>query len=435
MDNKPEDYSRDAFKGGFSAGYFGTVGSKEGWEPSSFVSSRSNRASHQLQKPADFMDDEDIADLRASRIFDVRREYSAANSAGMDAHMGAAQPAASHSATSKLNLCQRIGDQIMLAMQWKPGQIDGQISELMAKAAKANHHGVDYSMDLAKLPKDKGSTAPSSSMPDLGNLFARKPTTKPKKKKKCVNVQQLSFGDMDEDVDIIPKAKSKVNISASAQAKQPLSVTTSLAAVDSRCHDGRLPLSGFVLAERIEPQVIEPDPQFTEVHKQPRVSEDAAPMSKPNAHPDTLSKPAIITAEQRQKLGIMEPPKPILDPPKLPAVPNMGILSRFTAATATDDVAGAKTSEKPMPSLKTVCRTVCEWVPSRLLCKRMNIAPPAQSLELEAESEPPKRKQAADYFNLNDTEYVWASDIQDGLVQDIQSRPDPKLLHSVFGSE
>ena len=33
-----------AFTGGFSAGYFNTVGSKEGWTPATFVSSRSNRA-------------------------------------------------------------------------------------------------------------------------------------------------------------------------------------------------------------------------------------------------------------------------------------------------------------------------------------------------------------------------------------------------------
>jgi len=33
-----------AFTGGFSAGYFNTVGSKEGWAPSSFVSSRTNKA-------------------------------------------------------------------------------------------------------------------------------------------------------------------------------------------------------------------------------------------------------------------------------------------------------------------------------------------------------------------------------------------------------
>jgi len=49
-----------AFTGGFSAGYFNTVGSKEGWAPSAFVSSRSQRGDVQ-QRPEDFMDDEDYA--------------------------------------------------------------------------------------------------------------------------------------------------------------------------------------------------------------------------------------------------------------------------------------------------------------------------------------------------------------------------------------
>ncbi|OXV06715.1 hypothetical protein Egran_05518 [Elaphomyces granulatus] len=42
-----------AFTGGFSAGYFNTVGSKEGWAPASFSSSRQNRAKD--SKQADFV--------------------------------------------------------------------------------------------------------------------------------------------------------------------------------------------------------------------------------------------------------------------------------------------------------------------------------------------------------------------------------------------
>lgn len=47
-----------AFTGGFSAGYFNTVGSKEGWAPSTFKSSRSDRNSFKSQNVLDFMDDE-----------------------------------------------------------------------------------------------------------------------------------------------------------------------------------------------------------------------------------------------------------------------------------------------------------------------------------------------------------------------------------------
>eukprot|EP00639_Heterosigma_akashiwo_P021438 CAMPEP_0206416696 /NCGR_PEP_ID=MMETSP0294-20121207/36882_1 /ASSEMBLY_ACC=CAM_ASM_000327 /TAXON_ID=39354 /ORGANISM="Heterosigma akashiwo, Strain CCMP2393" /LENGTH=94 /DNA_ID=CAMNT_0053879363 /DNA_START=36 /DNA_END=316 /DNA_ORIENTATION=- len=48
-----------AFTGGFSAGYFNTVGSAEGWTPSTFQSSREKRADAKVQKPEDFMDEDD----------------------------------------------------------------------------------------------------------------------------------------------------------------------------------------------------------------------------------------------------------------------------------------------------------------------------------------------------------------------------------------
>ncbi|CAM4543155.1 unnamed protein product [Lepidochelys kempii] len=51
-----------AFSGGFSAGYFNTVGSKEGWAPSTFVSSRQKRADKTALGPEDFMDEEDLSE-------------------------------------------------------------------------------------------------------------------------------------------------------------------------------------------------------------------------------------------------------------------------------------------------------------------------------------------------------------------------------------
>ncbi|XP_073914951.1 G patch domain-containing protein 1 isoform X2 [Castor canadensis] len=52
-----------AFSGGFSAGYFNTVGSKEGWTPSTFVSSRQSRADKSVLGPEDFMDEEDLSEF------------------------------------------------------------------------------------------------------------------------------------------------------------------------------------------------------------------------------------------------------------------------------------------------------------------------------------------------------------------------------------
>ena len=58
-----------AFTGGFSAGYFNTVGSKEGWTPSTFVSSKKKKQDadtdqgfSRVQLPEDFMDDDDFSE-------------------------------------------------------------------------------------------------------------------------------------------------------------------------------------------------------------------------------------------------------------------------------------------------------------------------------------------------------------------------------------
>ncbi|KAJ7860476.1 hypothetical protein B0H14DRAFT_3863818 [Mycena olivaceomarginata] len=52
-----------AFTGGFSAGYFNTVG----WTPATFVSSRSDRAKKKASRPEDFMDEEDLQELKDGR--------------------------------------------------------------------------------------------------------------------------------------------------------------------------------------------------------------------------------------------------------------------------------------------------------------------------------------------------------------------------------
>lgn len=51
-----------AFTGGFSAGYWNTVGSRDGWVPKEFKSSRGEKASHRLQMASDFMDEEDVGE-------------------------------------------------------------------------------------------------------------------------------------------------------------------------------------------------------------------------------------------------------------------------------------------------------------------------------------------------------------------------------------
>ncbi|KAA1475490.1 hypothetical protein DENSPDRAFT_932393 [Dentipellis sp. KUC8613] len=67
-DEKGRRRLHGAFTGGFSAGYYNTVGSAEGWTPSTFVSSRSERAKAKAARPEDYMDEEDLAELRESQL-------------------------------------------------------------------------------------------------------------------------------------------------------------------------------------------------------------------------------------------------------------------------------------------------------------------------------------------------------------------------------
>ena len=68
-----------AFTGGFSAGYYNSVGSKEGWRPAEFKSSRSDRSKRD-QKPQDFMDEEDLGAFGiAPQILRAKDYYSENN--------------------------------------------------------------------------------------------------------------------------------------------------------------------------------------------------------------------------------------------------------------------------------------------------------------------------------------------------------------------
>lgn len=57
-----------AFTGGFSAGFYNTVGSKEGWAPRTFMSSRKKRAEVKGQTVYSFLDDDEKAEFEAQEL-------------------------------------------------------------------------------------------------------------------------------------------------------------------------------------------------------------------------------------------------------------------------------------------------------------------------------------------------------------------------------
>jgi G patch domain-containing protein 1 len=71
-DEKGRRRFHGAFTGGFSAGYFNTVGSIEGWQPAAFKSSKSSRSSANERRPEDFMDDD--VSCSSKENFSIRLE-------------------------------------------------------------------------------------------------------------------------------------------------------------------------------------------------------------------------------------------------------------------------------------------------------------------------------------------------------------------------
>ncbi|GLD55669.1 G patch domain-containing protein 1 isoform X2, partial [Lates japonicus] len=118
-----------AFTGGFSAGYFNTVGSKEGWAPSTFVSSRQQKADQHHARPEDFMDEEDFSEHGiAPREITTSQEFSSSrrDAAREKARAINAQTALIPGDTLLEELIaparSSIGVELLRRMGWKEGQ-------------------------------------------------------------------------------------------------------------------------------------------------------------------------------------------------------------------------------------------------------------------------------------------------------------------------
>eukprot|EP00736_Rhodelphis_marinus_P002813 Rmarinus@m.4047 len=124
-----------AFTGGFSAGYFNSVGTKEGWAPSSFVSSRSSRAEKaKSQSVEDFLDDEDRLAMGRQKALVAHEKYEDAQKrpsddrkidriAGLDT--GGSIPGLMSKLVQDMEVQpsdESIGNQLLKKMGWKEGK-------------------------------------------------------------------------------------------------------------------------------------------------------------------------------------------------------------------------------------------------------------------------------------------------------------------------
>ncbi|KAJ1662092.1 hypothetical protein EV178_006173 [Coemansia sp. RSA 1646] len=132
--------------------------------------------------------------------------------------------------------------------------------------------------------------------------------------------------------------------------------------------------------------------------------------------------------------------------------PNTTMLSRFTRSTqqtdanspgACKDNARQVTVDTKKGARKHSSRTVVEWAPSRLLCKRMGVPPPPTAIphaprhpSNPAAQQAPGRKRAADFIDWGSNGSAVVAPMVVASEQNIAEpteRPDMALFQAIFG--
>ena len=309
-DERGQKRLHGAFTGGFSAGYilfpliqtstkihsyYNTVGSKEGWTPSTFISSRSNRKKDlpkaTEQRREDFMDEEDIADAEEAR---------SVKTAGGFAGLGSTQDDTIRRG-GFIDLFrmegETVGVKLLKKMGWKEGQgvgpkvrrkarlegvqqpgNDAEATHLFAPenthmirfVRKTDHKGLGFDGET-KLSLNNGLGSgkdKSEDEEDGGNLIA---PTKFKKNKSVnggigIGILNDTGSDDEDPYEIGPKISYNKVIGGDKKTKKPVNGTANpltksgpvfiskkkalarAASASRKCHDGRLPLDGFILS-------------------------------------------------------------------------------------------------------------------------------------------------------------------------------------------
>jgi G patch domain-containing protein 1 len=279
--------------------YYNTVGSKEGWAPSTFVSSRSNRKKDEAkpaqQRPEDFMDEEDIADAE-----DARRVQTAEGFAGL----GSTQEDASRRGAF-IDLFrvegETIGVKLLKKMGWKEGQGVGpkvrrkarlggverpgedadatylfapENTHMISFIRKNDHKGLGFDGETKLSSNRTGSDVARSEDEDDDDkgFLAPKISKKKNPVRGGIGIGILNdTGSDDEDpYEIGPRISYNKVIGGDKKKKKlangainPLlkskpvfiSKKTAMAKASAglrKCHDGRLPLDGFILSSKDE---------------------------------------------------------------------------------------------------------------------------------------------------------------------------------------
>ncbi|KAH7095708.1 hypothetical protein FB567DRAFT_513168 [Paraphoma chrysanthemicola] len=281
-----------AFTGGFSAGYFNTVGSKEGWAPKTFVSSRANRAKNQTngqsQRAEDFMDEEDLAQAAETRQLETAQSFAGIGEVATDKDDGMFGLFMSQEETMGVKIAQKMGwrrDQGIGRKIRRGAHIDDGTTEnsavhlfapqdarvMSVPREEVRRKGLGFQSEARLGPGGDKEVEPSS-IPDLHFLeSSRKTNKKPVAKKSSFGVGVLNdTGSDDEDpYELGPKitfnkalgkdkkAKKPSKFAKAGVADKPVFVSRkkdaskALTILSRNSMDGRPLLPGFTLASDV----------------------------------------------------------------------------------------------------------------------------------------------------------------------------------------
>ncbi|XP_068624984.1 G patch domain-containing protein 1 homolog [Battus philenor] len=165
-----------AFTGGFSAGYGNTVGTPEGWTPTSFKSSRSEKAQFSNQRPEDFMDDEDRDEFGiAPRQLHTKNEFSGQKrQRPQQFHYG---PIPGEPVLEQLvrAVHETAAVKMLRAMGWREGQGTGErLPKTAKRKAKEQHkvYGCYMPTEMKDVNWGQSEEESSDSEVDYDTLFA-----------------------------------------------------------------------------------------------------------------------------------------------------------------------------------------------------------------------------------------------------------------------
>ncbi|KAI1661981.1 DUF1604-domain-containing protein [Daldinia decipiens] len=294
-----------AFTGGWSAGYFNTVGSKEGWTPSTFVSSRTNRRKDdpapKQQRLEDFMDEEDLADAEEAQKLQTAQGFAGLGATDEDGLMrrggGLADLFRVQGDTMGVKLLRRMGwkdgqgigpkvrRKARLDISSKPGGSTQEGGEtylfapddvaLISFTRKLDRKGLGYEGEARLTPMKSDTRVEAGSSSDEGSHngpLIRPGALKKKKPSKFgkggigIGVLNDTGSDDEDPYEIGPRISYNRVIGGDKKKKKAAIITTSanpalrsapvfisrknaLAQAGKnlrKCHDGRLPLDGFV---------------------------------------------------------------------------------------------------------------------------------------------------------------------------------------------